>query len=68
MKVANPEAVVTLVIKVAFPIFVITFCNESDLSPCLLSSCWYLLIKKIQLGIPITIMRGGMIAVKTVNS
>ena len=39
MKVANPDAVVTLVIKVAFPIFVITFCNESDLSPCLLSSC-----------------------------
>ena len=30
--------------------------------------CWYLLIKKIQLGIPITIINGGIIAVKTVIS
>ena len=28
MNVANPEAVVRLVIKVAFPIFVMTRCND----------------------------------------
>ena len=32
------------------------------------TSCWYLLIKKIQLGIPITIINGGIKAVKTVIS
>ena len=39
MKVAKPDAVVTLVIKVALPIFVITFCRDRDLIPCLFSSC-----------------------------
>ena len=39
INVAKPEAVVTLVIKVAFPIFVITRCNDFALLPCLLTSC-----------------------------
>ena len=33
MNVANPEAVVTLVINVALPIFVITRCNDFTLLP-----------------------------------
>ena len=68
INVANPEAVVTLVIKVAFPILVITFSSAICLLPWVLSSRWYLLIRKIQLGIPITIIRGGIMAVNTVNS
>ena len=68
MKVANPEAVVTLVIKVAFPTLVITRCSAFALLPCFLYSCWYLLIRNIQLGIPITIIRGGISAVNTVIS
>tara|TARA_B100001109_G_scaffold146831_1_gene119531 strand:+ start:591 stop:1046 length:456 start_codon:yes stop_codon:yes gene_type:complete len=68
INVANPEAVVTLVINVAFPIFVITFSRATCLIPCVLSSRWYLLIRKMQLGIPITIISGGIIAVSTVNS
>lgn len=68
IKVANPEAVVTLVIKVAFPTLVITRCSDLTLLPCSLTSCWYLLIKKIQLGIPITIISGGIKAVETVSS
>ena len=68
IKVAKPEAVVTLVIKVALPIFVITRCNDFALLPCLLTSCWYLFIKKIQFGIPMTIIKGGINAVSTVIS
>ena len=33
INVANPEAVVTLVIKVALPILVITLCNDFALLP-----------------------------------
>src|SRR6056300_928084 len=68
IKVANPEAVVTLVIRVAFPILAITRCNESALLPCFWASCWYLLMRKIQLGIPITMIKGGINAVSTVIS
>ena len=68
IKVAKPEAVVTLVINVAFPTLVITRCNDNALLPCNFTSCWYLLIKKIQFGIPITIINGGIKAVKTVIS
>ena len=68
IKVANPAAVVTLVIKVAFPTLVITLCNDLALLPWFLISCWYLLIRKIQLGIPMTMINGGIIAVRTVIS
>ena len=68
IKVAKPEAVVRLVIKVAFPIFMITRCKDLIMLPCLATSCWYLLIRKIQLGTPMTIIKGGIRAVKTVIS
>ena len=68
MKVAKPEAVVMLVIKVAFPILEITRCKESAWFPCFFTSCWYLLMRKIQLGIPITIISGGIRAVRMVIS
>ena len=68
MNVANPDAVVTLVIKVALPTLVMTRCSDFTLLPCSLTSCWYLLIKKIQLGIPITMIKGGISAVSTVIS
>ena len=68
MNVANPLAVVRLVIKVALPTLVMTRCKDFAWLPCFLISCWYLLIKNIQLGIPITIMSGGINAVSTVIS
>ena len=68
MNVAKPAAVVKLVINVAFPTLEITLCNDLALFPCFFISCWYLLIKKIQFGMPITIISGGIIAVKTVIS
>ena len=68
MKVANPHAVVMLVIRVALPIFEITLWRERAWFPCFLTSCWYLFIKKIQFGTPITIIKGGISAVKTVIS
>ena len=37
--VANPEAVVTLVINVAFPTLVITRCKDFALLPCFFISC-----------------------------
>ena len=37
--VAKPEAVVTFVINVAFPIFEITRCKDFALLPCLFTSC-----------------------------
>ena len=67
-KVAKPEAVVVLVIRVAFPTLVMTRCSDLALFPCLLTSCWYLLIKNIQFGIPMTMIRGGISAVSTVIS
>ena len=68
INVAKPEAVVRLVISVALPIFIITLCKDLTMFPCLANSCWYLLIKKIQLGTPITIIKGGISAVKMVIS
>ena len=68
INVANPDAVVTLVISVALPTLVITRCKLFTLLPWDFTSCWYLLIKKIQLGIPITIINGGINAVSTVIS
>ena len=68
IKVANPEAVVVFVISVAFPTLVMTRCSDFALFPCLLNSCWYLLMRKIQLGTPITIISGGINAVNTVIS
>ena len=68
IKVAKPEAVVVLVIRVAFPTFAMTRWRDFALFPCLLNSCWYLFIRKIQLGTPITIISGGISAVKTVIS
>jgi len=68
IKVAKPEAVVTFVMRVAFPIFEITRCNERAWFPCFLTSCWYLLMRNIQLGIPITMISGGIKAVRTVIS
>ena len=68
IKVANPEAVVVLVISVAFPTLVMTRCSDFALFPCLLNSCWYLFMRKIQLGTPITMISGGINAVKTVIS
>ena len=66
IKVPKPAAVVIFVNNVAFPTFEITRCNDLALLPWFLISCWYLLIRKIQLGITITIINGGIIAVKTV--
>ena len=68
INVAKPEAVVTLVIKVALPIFEITRCKDRAWLPCFFTSCWYLLIRKMQLGMPITIINGGIRAVSTVIS
>ena len=68
INVAKPLAVVTLVINVAFPTLAITRCRDFAWLPCCFISCWYLLIKKIQLGIPITMISGGIKAVKTVIS
>ena len=68
IKVAKPDAVVKLVISVALPIFVITLCKDFTLLAFLATSCWYLLIKKTQFGIPITIIKGGISAVKIVIS
>ena len=39
INVANPDAVVVFVIKVALPTFVITRCKDLALLPCLLTSC-----------------------------
>ena len=68
IKVANPEAVVILVIKVAFPTLVMTRCKDLAWFPWRWISCWYLLIKKMQLGIPMTMISGGIRAVSTVIS
>ena len=68
INVAKPEAVVTLVIRVALPIFEITRCSDKAWFPCFFTSCWYLFIRKIQLGIPITMINGGIRAVRTVIS
>ena len=65
-KVAKPDAVVILVIKVAFPILEITRCNAFACCPCFFISCWYLLIRKTAFGTPITIIKGGIKADKTV--
>ena len=54
IKVAKPDAVVILVIKVAFPTFDMTRCKDRAWFPCFFTSCWYLFIRNIQLGIPIT--------------
>ena len=62
MNVAKPSAVVVLVKMVTLPIFRIILLNDFALLPCRLNSLWYLLIKKIQLGTPITINNGGIIA------
>ena len=61
-------AVVRLVIKVAIPILVVTRCKAFTLLWCFLYSWWYLLVKKMQFGIPITIINVGTKAVKTVIS
>ena len=66
IKVAKPAAVVALVIKVAFPTFCMTLLSALTLFPCCLYSLWYLFKRKIQLGIPITIISGGISAVRTV--
>ena len=66
--VAKPDAVVALVIRVALPTFAMTRCKDFALLPCLFTSCWYLFIRKIQLGTPMTIIKGGMRAVSTVIS
>src|SRR5690606_3760865 len=68
MKAAKPEAVVILVSMVALPTLVITRCRDFAWFPWFLISCWYLLIKKIQFGIPITMINGGISAVSTVIS
>ena len=47
INVANPDAVVRLVIKVAFPTLTITRCKDLAWLLCFAISCWYLLIKKI---------------------
>ena len=68
MKVANPEAVVKLVSKIAFPILTITSLRDCCLLLLLEYSCWYLFIRNTQLVTPIIIIRGGINAVKTVIS
>ena len=65
---ANPDAVVILVINVALPILEITRCKALACCPCDFISCWYLLIKNTAFGTPITIINGGINAVKTVIS
>ena len=57
-----------LVIKVAFPTFEITRCNDFAWLPCFFTSCWYLLMRNTALGTPITIINGGIKADKTVIS
>ena len=66
INVANPAAVVRFVINVAVPTFVMTLCNDLALLPWATYSCWYLLVRKIQLGIPMMITNDGTTAVKTV--
>ena len=68
IKVAKPMAVVRFVIKVAIPILVVTRCNALALFPCTLYSWWYLLVRNIQFGIPMTMIKVGTKAVKTVIS
>ena len=68
IKVANPAEVVMFVIKVAFPTFEITRCNYFVLFPCFLISCWYLLMINMAFGTPITIINGGINAVRIVIS
>ena len=68
VKVAKPHAVVMLVISVALPTLEITRWSERAWFPCFLISFWYLLIKKMQLGTPMTMMMGGISAVSTVIS
>jgi len=68
IKVENPEAVVKLVISVAFPTLAMTLCSDFAWLLCFAISCWYLLIRKIQLGTPITMIKGGINAVSTVIS
>ena len=64
IKAANPEAVVRLVSNVILPIFCIIICNAISLLLVLLNSLWNLLIRKMQFGIPITIITGGTRAIK----
>jgi hypothetical protein len=67
MKVANPAAVVKLVIKVAVPTLVMTLCCSGFIT---VSAIFLLVLisKKIQFGIPITITKVGTSAVRTVIS
>ena len=66
IKVENPAAVVALVMNVALPTFWIVLDIAFILLPWSLHSKWYLFNKKTQLGIPITIIKGGISAVKKV--
>src|ERR1700722_9915736 len=63
---AKPIAVVTLARKIEIPIFSIMVCRASILLPCLRNSVWYLLSNNIQLGKPITVIKGGIRLVSTV--
>mgnify|MGYP000182441890 CR=1 FL=1 len=66
--VPKPRAVVALVRKVALPTFWIINSKDLILLLLFLNSCWYLLIKKMAFGTPITIINGGIKAIKTVIS
>ena len=68
INVAKPNAVVVLVRKIAFPVFSITLLRALIWLLCFLYSLWYLFNKKIQLGMPITIISGGIKPVKSVIS
>ena len=68
INVAKPNAVVVFVRMVIFPTRLIIWTNDLDLLPCSLNSLWYLLIRKIQLGTPMTIKSGGIKAVRMVIS
>ena len=59
MNVAKPTAVVTFVMKVAVPTLVKTRCKPLALFPWIRVSWWYLLVKKIQFGIPIITINEG---------
>ena len=65
-KTANPMAVVRLAKNSVTLIFSNAVSNALNLLPYLAYSRWYLLIIRIQLGTPITIIRGGINPVKTV--
>ncbi|MNI33645.1 hypothetical protein D3C73_876040 [compost metagenome] len=64
----KPMAAVMLAIKVVMAIRSMVILSANCLSPCFLSSFWYLFNNKILFGIPIITISGGIRPVKIVSS